>query len=163
MQRSFTIMCVFRIDVFYINAIEPDNERNNVFFSLFPFFLFCIIKYGQVLWWSVCALCKTKSIWSLCDVTKLQDVLQFECSILSPWLFYENDCWWWVHHALVFFTWIQLNVTMKESTFLSLSKIEVKLHLQVCNHIVNDFGMHHAIGQFVRSYIITRHKMFVKL
>jgi hypothetical protein len=33
-------MCVFRIDVFYINAIEPDNERNNVFSHYSPFFCF---------------------------------------------------------------------------------------------------------------------------
>jgi hypothetical protein len=42
-------------------------------------------------------------------------------------------------------------------------KNKIKLQLQICNHIVNDFGMHREIGQLVRSYIITRHKMLVKL
>lgn len=134
MQRSFIITCVFRIDVFYINAIEPNSERNNVFphYSPLLFFLFCIIKFGQVLWMKFMCTMQDKSQFEVCVM--LQNCTMFcnlnilHCLLCCSMKTIVNDghCKnlpsWWVHHALVFFTWIQLNVTMKESTFFSFSK-----------------------------------------
>ncbi len=61
MQRSFIIMCVSHW-CFYIDAIEPDDERNNVFshYSLFFFFFFASSNLDRSCEWSLCALCKTK-------------------------------------------------------------------------------------------------------
>lgn len=66
----------------------------------------------------------------------------------------------WMHHALMFFTWTKSNPTMRNNTFSHY--YYYYLHLQIYNHVMNDFGVECAIGQFVWSYVIASCKMLVK-
>ncbi len=134
MQRSFITTCVFHMVVFYIDAIEPDGERNNVFPHFILFFLHHQIWIGLVN--EVYVHYARQSRFEVCVM--LQNCKMF-CNLNI------------IHYLLC----CSMKTIVDDGHY--------KLHLQVCSHIVNDFGMHHAIGQSVRSYIITRHKMLVKL
>ncbi len=111
--------------------------KKQCFSSLFPpflFFLFCIIKSRQVLWMKFMCTMQDKSWFEVCVM--LQNCMMFynlnilHCLLCCSMKMIVDDghCKdlpsWWVHHALVFFTWILLNVTMKENIFFSFSKIK---------------------------------------
>jgi hypothetical protein len=134
--------------------------------------VFCIINFVEVLWmtfvctmqnkshFEVCAILENcKMFWSFNILYCLQSMFcKFSMRTITSGGCYKDLPSQWAHYALMFIKWTRSNLTIKDNTI----SHYYYLHLQVHNHVINDFGVDCAIGQFVWSYIIARCNMLVK-
>jgi hypothetical protein len=153
-------------------------NKNMYNFSFIIFFVFCIIKFLEVLWMNFVWTMQNKSHFEVCAILEICkmflsfNILNYLQSMLfcklSMRTITSGECCknlpsQWARYALMLFTWTRSNPTIRDNTFSHYYYYCYYLHLQVYNHVMNDFGVDCAIGQFVWSYIITRCKMLVKL
>ncbi len=136
--------------MFFVIFLELQQWKGMCVSNVIIFLLF-VFK----MLWSSNILCCLQNMW--CKFSTRMIIGSGHCKVISITM-----------GALcidVLLTWTQFNWWWKRLQFsqYSLGFCFCNLHFQVYNHVVNNFNLHHVIGQFVWSCKIASHKTLAKL